>query len=49
MEPKTPTMAGPHYGYDLLRDLTYWMNQATGKEGCTVTTTKLEIDLYNLK
>lgn len=43
--PETPTMADPHYGYDLLRDLTYWKDRNTGREGCTVTTTNLEIDL----
>src|SRR2546428_13894174 len=46
VEPETPTMADPHYGYDLLRDLTYWTNQDTGREGCTASTTNLEIDLY---
>ena len=46
LEPELPLEADPEHGYALLTELLSWRDQGSGRDGCTVATTLLTVDLY---
>jgi hypothetical protein len=46
LEPELPLAADPEHGHALLTELLLWRAQSSGRDGCTVATTLLTMDLY---